>query len=921
MANLRPLQCLSLDATQQKKFIAFFKALPEKPSTTIRFFDRSEYYSCHGPDADFIAKCVFRSTSTVKIMAPAGLDEELRYVVLSKNNFENIVRELLLIRNYRVEVYVNKGSMKSSNDWNIERMGSPGNLSQFEDLLFTNNNMIAGSALIALHLKQDRKQKIIGMSCIDTNERIFFLLEFVDDDFFTELEAIIVMLGPKECILPAGDEVTYYRIKHLLERNNVIITTKKKLEFSVNINDVIQDLNKLLLFNEGQQQNANTIAETSKVAALASLGVAIRYLELTKDSSNDRQFQLKLLNHNRFVHMDAAAVKALNIFPKPGTTMSSSMLKKNSVLGVLDRCRTPQGHRLMEQWLKQPLRNYDIIKERHDIVECFIANSDIHAELRDSHLKRLPDILITVKKLFRKKASLRDIFRVYQVLMRVPKILRALENLDNTSIRNIIQNPLKNTLGELMLFKALVEHYMDLEAVERGEYLVNAYIDETLKEYKETMEETEFKMRKLLSKTASELGLEAGTSIKLDFVAHHGFHFRITMKHETIIRKNTKFQMLDAVKGGVRFTDEKLTDYNADFSNCKESYELHQKTIVDDLVHIVIGYIQSFTVLNNQIANLDCYLSFATAAISAPKKYVRPKMFHEGEGRLKLVELRHPCLELQDDIVFIPNNAVFQKNDTTMYIVTGPNMGGKSTFIRSVGVAVLMAHVGSFVPCNVAEITIVDSILGRIGAEDNLCKGLSTFMVEMVETAAIIRTATENSMIIIDELGRGTSTYEGCGIAWSIAEHLAKETKCFSLFATHFHEISEIAKTTKTVKSCHMDAIANEDSFILLYQIKPGVMLKSFGIEVAKLANFPTEVVKLAQKLYEECEDHYSHLHFTKDKEGIRVMLESLDKIGDINPTSEESIISILDDVRNCVRGSTCAYFRKIFPYLYTSNL
>lgn len=308
------------------------------------------------------------------------------------------------------------------------------------------------------------------------------------------------------------------------------------------------------------------------------------------------------------------------------------------------------------------------------------------------------------------------------------------------------------------------------------------------------------------------------------------------------------FQTLDAVKGGVRFTSEKLADYNADFATSKASYEEQQKTIVDEVVRIAIGYVEPWTMLNNQIAQLDCYLSFAIAAVSAPEPYVRPKMFPEGEGRLKLTQLRHPCLELQEDVSFIANDAVFQKNETIMYIITGPNMGGKSTYIRSVGVAVLMAHVGAFVPCSEAEITLIDSILGRVGADDNLSKGLSTFMVEMVETAGIIRTATDKSLVIIDELGRGTSTYEGCGIAWSIAEYLAKETKCFTLFATHFHEITEMAETLTTVKSCHMNAIADNDNFTLLYQVKPGVMEKSFGIQVAKLAKFPNEVVKVKYK-------------------------------------------------------------------------
>ncbi|XP_055591799.1 DNA mismatch repair protein spellchecker 1 isoform X2 [Uranotaenia lowii] len=887
-----------------------------KPATTVRFFDRSDYYSVHGSDAEFVAKCVFKSTNVVKIMAPSGSEDEVPYVVLSKNNFESFVRDLLLVRNYRVEVFTNKNASKTSNEWVLEFKGSPGNLSQFEDLLFANNDMVTGSALTALHIKQQGKQKVIGIACIETNERLFSVSEFVDDCFFSELEALIVILGPKECIIPAGD-AEYDRVKILLERNNVIVTMKKKQEFLLEKNDVVQDLNKLIRFTKGQQESANTLSETSKTVALAALGVAIRYLELVNESSNHGQYDLKLLNLNRFVHLDAAAVSALNLFPKPGTNMSSAAFKWQSILGVLDRCRTPQGHRLMAQWIKQPLRDYEVIKDRHDIVECFLNNATCRTELHEVHMKRLPDILILIKKLLRKKASLQDIFRLYQVILRIPKILRLLEEQDSTTVISTLYNPMKETVGDLKMFKSMVEQILDLEAVEKGEYLVKYTFDDQLKEYKEQMDEIEGKMKRLLSKVADDLGIEAGSTIKLDYVGHHGYHFRMSLKDEPLIRKSSKFQILDAIKGGVRFTNEKLADYNADITNSRECYEEQQKTVVDEVIRIAVGYVEPWTMLNNQIAQLDCFLSFAVAAASAPEPYIRPNMHPEGAGQLNLKQLRHPCLELQEDVNFIANDAVFTKDETTMYIITGPNMGGKSTFIRSVGVAVLMAHVGSFVPCSQADISIVDCILGRVGADDNLSKGLSTFMVEMVETAGIIRMATEKSLVIIDELGRGTSTYEGCGIAWSIAEYLAKETKCFTLFATHFHEITDMTETIKTVKSCHMAAIADNSSFTLLYQVKPGVMEKSFGIQVAKLANFSPDVVELAKKLYDECEDHFTQLKVAEDQEGIDAFLASLEKIAAVDPNDDNSIGTMLQDVRKCVKNTNSDYFRKTFPELY----
>lgn len=371
------------------------------------------------------------------------------------------------------------------------------------------------------------------------------------------------------------------------------------------------------------------------------------------------------------------------------------------------------------------------------------------------------------KKLMRKRATLQDIYRLYQVVLRMPKMLSALQELDCVTVDSVICDPITDVLAELAKFKQMVEQIIDEDALQKGEFLIKASFDDRLQELKTTMDSAESNMRKQLSKTVDDLNLD---SVKLDYVSHHGHHFRIALRDDGCLRKNNKYRILDAIKGGVRFTSDKLSELNDDFLQSRDEYEEQQKSIVEEVIRVAAGYLGSFTRLNHYVAQTDCLLSFAVAAASAPTTYIKPKMRNEEPRVLKLRGLRHPCLELQDDVTYIANDISFQGGETNMFIITGPNMGGKSTYIRSVGAAVLMAHVGAFVPCDEAEISYVDSILGRIGADDNISKGLSTFMVEMIETAGIIRTATEKSLVVIDELGRGTSTYEGCGLAWAIAE-------------------------------------------------------------------------------------------------------------------------------------------------------
>lgn len=367
----------------------------------------------------------------------------------------------------------------------------------------------------------------------------------------------------------------------------------------------------------------------------------------------------------------------------------------------------------------------------------------------------------------RRNATLHDIYRLYQVVLRVPKMQSVLKELDCLTVNSVICDPIDDTLAELAMFKKMVEQIIDIDSIEKGEYLVKSSFDDQLKELETSMRKAEEDMKHQLRKTQRDLDME---SVKLDYVTHHGHHFRLALKDDGCLRNNKEYRILDAIKGGVRFTSDKLSDLNDDFMRSKDEYEQQQKSIVDEVIKVALGYLGSITRLNHQIAQIDCLLSFAVAAVSAPITYVKPKMVSEEPRVLKLRGLRHPCLELQDDVTYIANDIAFQNGESNMFIITGPNMGGKSTYIRSVGTAVLMAHVGSFVPCDEAEISYVDSILGRIGADDNISKGLSTFMVEMIETAGIIRTATEKSLVVIDELGRGTSTYEGCGIAWAIAE-------------------------------------------------------------------------------------------------------------------------------------------------------
>lgn len=495
-----------------------------------------------------------------------------------------------------------------------------------------------------------------------------------DSAFYSELEAATVLLSPKECLVPAitGD---YEKIKEIMERNGILVTQQKKTCF-LNNSVFHQDLEKLVRFKKDQKKSVHTIPELKLDLAMGAVAASLKYLEVIKEEANLGKFAVKALSLDRFVHLDAAAVHALNLFPPPDVNYRSSLYKWQSVLGVLDHCKTNQGRRLLNQWLKQPLRNIDLIRERQDVVECFVVNQEVRSSFHKEHLSSIPDVLMLSNKLSRKRANLQDVFKIYQVILRLPEMLETLKSMNNSVVTSALYQPFTDILTDLSNYESMVEEVLDLKAVERGEYLIKASFDDQLNNIKIKMDSVEAKIRKEAKISARTLGLDEGTSLKLDYVSHLGYHFRTTKKEDQKLRQHKQFQLIDTARNGIRFTNETLKDLNADYTNLKETYEDQQKDIVQEIVRVASGYSAPLANLNNSIAMLDVFVSLADVATSAPGEYVRPKMYPENERILNLKTLRHPCLECQDDLQFIPNDVSLKGDETNMMIITGANISG-----------------------------------------------------------------------------------------------------------------------------------------------------------------------------------------------------------------------------------------------------
>ena len=566
-------------------------------------------------------------------------------------------------------------------------------------------------------------------------------------------------------------------------------------------------------------------------------GVALHYLNETKHHNTKHILNISRIHKDNYVWMDRFTIRNLELF-------SSSNEAAVTLIDVLDNTNSPMGARMLRRWLAFPLKDTNQISLRHQVVEEMFSN-DVITDLLIKEIKAIGDLERLISKVATLRINPRECCRLKDALLS----LKPIKNLCNTTNVNALGDILnKIDLCGNIITKIEAEISDDPPLLTHKGNVIRTGLNKELDDLRSIQSSGKDFLNKILSREIKITGIN---SLKISFNNVFGYYLEVRNKYKdqvpsSWIRKQT-------LVNAERYITEELKEYENKILSAEDMIQTIESRLYNDLVLSLTEFIEPIQINANLVSQLDCLLSFSL--IAKKNNYCKPQV--NNSSKLAIKQGRHPVIEQQLDAgdTYVPNDIFLDRDQQQIMMITGPNMSGKSALLRQTALIVLMSQIGSYVPANSAEIGLVDKIFTRVGASDNISMGESTFMVEMSETASILNNLSENSLILMDEIGRGTSTYDGVSIAWAIAEYLHNhKTKAKTLFATHYHELNEMAKEFSRIKNYNVSVKENGKNIIFIRTLKQGGSEHSFGIHVAKIAGIPKIVVKKASNILKKLE-------------------------------------------------------------------
>ena len=583
-----------------------------------------------------------------------------------------------------------------------------------------------------------------------------------------------------------------------------------------------------------------------RTAAAAAAGAILHYVRSTQRGSLDHVDRIGWYERQNCLVLDAVTVRNLELIEPLFAGTDAGVTLFHSI----DAAITPMGKRLLRAWLLRPSLDLSEINARLDAVEAGVKDTIAREELRRA-LDGVFDLERLLSRVTLETASPRDVLALAASLAKIPAIKSAVKRLTAERLNN-----LQSSLDELADLRARIDKTIvpepPLSFTDGG--VIAAGVDRDLDELRELSRNSKQVLAQIEQRERTRTGI---TSLKVKFNSIFGYYIEISKPNLHLAPSD--YERKQTLVGAERFTTPELKEYEAKILDAQEKIVEIECRLFTELRTAIAAEAKRIRQTALALAEVDVLASLAH--IAALRNYCRPTFTAATEGAsgdIEIIEGRHPVIEQQEMAGgtdrFVPNDLYLNSTTHAILLLTGPNMGGKSTYLRQTALIVILAQMGSFVPARSVRLSVVDRVFTRIGASDNLARGRSTFMVEMTETAAILHTATARSLILLDEVGRGTSTYDGLAIAWAAIEYLQARVRAKTLFATHYFELTELAEQLPGVKNYHVSVKETGGGIVFLRKVEPGAADRSYGIEVAKLAGLPNDVITRAREVLAEHE-------------------------------------------------------------------
>lgn len=791
--------------------------IKEKNKDSILFFRLGDFYEMFFDDA----KLASRELDLTLTGRDCGQKERAPMCGVPFHSCESYIARLVQ-KGYKVAICEQtedpakaKGLVKRD----IIRVITPGTVIESGMLDEGKNNFIS-SAFMA--------NKKIGLSFCDISTGELFITEISGEDLQDQLQDQLISYNPRE-ILIGGEIVNFKTLSNFIKEKlsaSVEMLTDDEFGYSICLD---------AMKNQFKENDVNSIKDKKEM--VSSVGALLSYLKVTQITGYERINTFEVYNENQYMNLDYNTRRNLEL-----TRTMMNKEKKGSLIWLLDKTKTAMGKRLLRYWLEHPLLNIGTILNRQSAIADLVDDTVQRLEITES-LIGIFDIERLMTKIVYGNANARELRSLCGAFENLPQIKNLISKFDSNLMRKLTEDidPLEDIH---QLIDTAIEEEPPFSVREGG--LIKEGYNEELDAVRSDMNNSTSLLAQIELEQKEKTGIP---KLKVGYNRVFGYYIEVTNSYkdkvpEEYIRKQT-------LTNCERYITQELKDLEGRILGAKDRSFGMEYAIFDDIRKVVANNLDRIEKTAKAIATLDVLTSLANVA--SDNNYTRPEV--NQSSKIILKDSRHPVVEaLLSGAPFVPNDVTLDNDSNRVAIITGPNMAGKSTYMRQVALIVLMAQMGSFVPASYAEIGVVDSIFTRVGASDDLASGQSTFMVEMNEVANIVKKATKNSLLILDEIGRGTSTYDGMSIARAVLEFVADKKKlgAKALFATHYHELTVMENLLDGVKNYNIAVKKRGDDITFLRRIIPGGADDSYGIEVAKLAGLPDWIIKRAKEILKE---------------------------------------------------------------------